>query len=454
MGEKTDIVSGDGFQRMNSRRDEHHPLLYNNWKGSPGCLRRTAILFLLIFLFFHTHSQDTLRVMHYNLLYYGETTGFCNDNNNGIPKKNAALREIIEYTSPDIFTVNEISESAGIHDMLKDSVLEVVYPGRYARAGFSNTNGSRIVNDLYYDTEKVMLWQNYGIYCDVRDADAYELGILPNHNGGDTAMLICVVTHLKAGSGNDDEAKRAAMASDIMNWLSNQGYTGNNLLLGDLNLKESSEPAWYNLTQFPNAAIRFYDPVDAAGAWNNNPQYAWIHSQSTHSSSNGCAASGGMDDRFDFILTSQALLNGMNGMQYVYGSYNTIGQDGNRFNSSIVAPANTSVPADVAQALYDMSDHLPIMIGLRFGPGTGIREIPEGNIIAQNPSAGSIVIRGNLPFRQMHARVFSNDGRFMGTEPIPAGETIYRFSMRLRPGFYIIHLKGDKQDVFLKAVIN
>ena len=69
------------------------------------------------------------------------------------------------------------------------------------------------------------------------------------------------------------------------------------------------------------------------------------HTQSTHSENTGCAASGGMDDRFDFILISKNIKQGSKGVKYLSDAYWAVGQDGKHFNESInSSPTNTSVP--------------------------------------------------------------------------------------------------------------
>lgn len=406
-------------------------------------LRYSLFIGFILAFSLQLNAQDTLRVMHYNLLYYDVVTGFCNNNNNGTPAKNAALRTLIAHTSPDILTVNEISKEVSAHELLLDSVLNFVFPGRYARAGFSNVNGSDIVNEMYYDVQKVWLEDALGIYSDVRDADAYRVGILPPGGFGDTARLLLTVTHLKAGSSGSDEQKRAGMVSDILNWLSNQGFTGNNLLLGDLNLKTSQETAWYNLTQFPNAAVRFYDPVATPGNWYNDLQFAHLHSQSTHNTQGGCAASGGMDDRFDFILTSKAVLDGSLGVQYANGSYRAVGQDGLRFNGNIYDPGNQAVPQEVALALHTISDHLPIMMGLLYGPGTGMAEKPEPRIWTESLNQNQVTIRSNIPMDAYRLRVFSSDGRWQGSTVIPSGQTAFQLPFSLPSGFYLFELQEE-----------
>ncbi len=151
-----------------------------------------------------------------------------------------------------------------------------------------------------------------------------------------------------------------------MRWLfGGELYGRKCAVYGDFNVYSGSDDAYQTITNYNNAAIRFIDPIDQLGAWNNNSTFAAIHTQSTNSSSNGCAASGGMDDRFDFILVSDELRFGTKSINYVEDSYKAFGQDGLHFNSSIAAPpANGVVSEEVAYALQNMSDHLPVVLQL------------------------------------------------------------------------------------------
>jgi hypothetical protein len=73
-----------------------------------------------------------------------------------------------------------------------------------------------------------------------------------------------------------------------------------------------------------------------------------------------------MDDRFDQILSSSDLMNGTHGMHLLPETYKAFGNDGLHFNLSILAaPTNTSVPPNVLNALYNNSDHLPILVKIR-----------------------------------------------------------------------------------------
>ena len=75
---------------------------------------RISALLLFIFSsgFVQAQKLDTLKMMHYNLLYYGEYTSFCTSSNNNVVDKDAHLKTIIGEALPDVFTVNELSSTA------------------------------------------------------------------------------------------------------------------------------------------------------------------------------------------------------------------------------------------------------------------------------------------------------------------------------------------------------
>ncbi len=106
------------------------------------------------------------------------------------------------------------------------------------------------------------------------------------------------------------------------------------------------------------------DPYTLTGSWNSS-SFAIHHSQSTRTRSFGGGSTGGLDDRFDFLLHSKALSqNG--GVKYVSSSMKAYGNDGNHYNDSINRQPNTSVSAAIANALHDASDHLPVFAKYTF----------------------------------------------------------------------------------------
>jgi endonuclease/exonuclease/phosphatase family metal-dependent hydrolase len=322
-------------------------------------------------------AQDTLTVMQYNLLYYGINTSFCTSENNNLQIKDAALRLILDEVKPDIFTVNELSSTITVHQHLLDTDLNFEGTTKYKKAAQRPVAYSSICSMLFYNSLKLRLKKQSVTQSVVRDINMYELYYISDDLAqGDTAFVICIVAHLKAGDTDEDEGTRNTMVNNTMAYLEN-GYQSENLMfMGDFNYYTAFEPGFQSMTNYSLPALRFYDPVNRIGSWNNSSSFSDVHTQSTHTSSDGCASSGGMDDRFDFVLISDEIRDGTAHIKYIPGSYHAFGQDGNRFNGYINgSPVNSNVSQQVADALYNMSDHLPVVVKLRVDKTLDVDEI-------------------------------------------------------------------------------
>ncbi len=339
-------------------------------------IRFLAVIFILVGIYARIGqaSTDTITVMVYNLLYYGINTSFCTSTNNNVDKKDINLRKIISHTQPDIFAVNELGRGEHNADRILHEVLnynsdrsQPVTP-EYSRATYTNTRNTTIVNMLYYRDDLFGIHHEAVISNEVRDINMYTLYVKDEFLiQGDTTFLTCIVAHLKAGSSNADQTTRLTEIQIAMAYISQNGPRGNLLFMGDFNMKSSYEQAYGLITYHPNEEIRFYDPIDKPGVWIDNPDMALYHTQSTRKYPVGCFVSGGMDDRFDQILVSRDVLEGNKGIQYVVDSYRTLGQDGQRLDESLIDPPNYSEPEEIIQALYDTSDHLPVLLDLYIG---------------------------------------------------------------------------------------
>ncbi|MBI9037217.1 MAG: hypothetical protein JEY97_03720 [Bacteroidales bacterium] len=332
---------------------------------------KNKLIIFFIFLSFSLYSaNDTLRVMQYNLLNYGNYTSYCTVGNNNIEDKDENLITIIDYVRPDIFSVNEINENSYYHQHLLDAVLNINGINYYQKAQETNIAGSTIVNMLYYNSDKLGLSSQDVIETDIRDINLYRLFYKPQNAYpiSDTIFLNCITAHLKSGNTSSSREQRANMTLAVMNYISDNNFDGNNIFMGDLNVYYSSEEAYQNLTENSPNEIKFYDPINAPGNWHSNSSYSFVHTQSTHLTSNGCSAGGGMDDRFDFILLSEKMINFQENIGFISGTYTSLGQDGLHFNQSINDPQNNSAPEYVIEAIYNMSDHLPVYIDLLIEP--------------------------------------------------------------------------------------
>ncbi len=129
-------------------------------------------------------QEDTVRVMQYNLLNYGNYTSYCNTNNNNVDDKDGYLTTILDYVQPDIFTVNELGvDFVGLENQyaqrILDNTLNINGVTKYQKA--EHTGGSYLVNMLYYNSDKLVLHSQDFISNDanneglVREIDFYNL---------------------------------------------------------------------------------------------------------------------------------------------------------------------------------------------------------------------------------------------------------------------------------------
>ena len=432
-------------------------------KQENSSLRISLVSFLLFVLTWVTSAQDTLSVMHYNLLFYGINTSFCTNSNNNLNKKDWYLRTIMTEYRPDILTVNEISKSEAIHQHLLDEVLNTGGTYYYRKANFLSVAESDIVNMLYYNSNKLVLKSHRIAQSFVRDIDVYELYYRASDlQSGDTAFVVCVVSHLKAGTGTSNENYRKIMANNTMDFLNSYDDDANYLMMGDFNVYSASEAAYQEFLFYPNENLQFTDPIDTYGNWHSNYSYRFVHTQSTHENSNGCAAGGGMDDRFDFILTSKNIRDGDESVKYIPGTYWAIGQDGERFNKSLTSlPTNTSVPFEVLSALYGNSDHLPVYLKLEIDKVLSIgssNKLELAEIRFPNPVA-SDQVRINLQTgyaTPMRVDVIDQFGKVVGQKNLQINHGINSFDLplgNLGKGLYLIRFTDAENNSTVRKLL-
>lgn len=404
-------------------------------------------------------QEDTIRVMHYNLLNYGNYTSYCTSLNNNIDNKDDYLITILDYVKPDVFTVNELGiDFVGLENQnairILDNTLNINGVTKYQKAAY--TGNGYTVNMMYYNSEKLVFHKQEtianGLHSGtlVRSVDFYTLyhkdPNLASHN--DTVFITFVVAHLKAGSNQSDRNERANAALDIMEFIENNNVgRENRLLCGDLNLKGDTSRTFPTFTAYPVEGVRFSDPIDKPGYWAGDWQFKDIHSQSTRDfSANGdCPAGGGLDDRFDLILATQPILWGEMGVSYIPNSYNAIGNDGTSFNSDLNTITNTGVPQSVATALFNMSDHLPIVMDIRVSKdivnGIYQAKIESLNVEFNNPVKSELVVRvpNNVEVKQIV--LYDIEGRIVYVNSSTSTTQFIIDTESLNAGLYLLNVQ-------------
>lgn len=332
----------------------------------------TVLLVCFGFVRSSAQSLDTVTVMTYNLLFYGANTSFCTTANNGLQAKNGHLRTIINHVQPDIIGIQEMGNNVGTTLTFLNEVLNFGGVSRWARANFMNTTSSNIISILYYDVTKFGVASQQPIQTSLRDIMYYRLFYREIPPAGDTVFLNVAVMHLKAGSSSTDVIQRGQETQAMMDFFNAKNLRENLLVMGDFNTNASSEVGYVNMISHPNANIRLLDPVNRLGTWFNNAAFADLHTQSPRVNGDGCKSGGGLDDRYDQLLINEFVRADSARVRYIPSTYKAIGNDGQRFNGNLNSPFNGSAPNNVITALYEASDHLPVVLKLRVNVGFGV----------------------------------------------------------------------------------
>ena len=419
--------------------------------------RKTHLILLLLFLTaLPAWAQDTLTVMQYNLLYYGNyNSGFadCYETNNNTQRKDECIRTIVNYVKPDIFTVCEFGATSALQNDFLRHNLNINGANYWKSDNIINYAGESIINHIFYDSRKMGLKRHVALRTQPRDTDVYELYLKTRSlAAGDTIKLVCIVAHPKAGQGY--AANRRALMQVAMDYVNQHYPTDNVLIMGDFNMYGASESGYRLLTQtYSNPDICFIDPLailGGVGEWSNNNLFTPFHTQSTRSYSEECFSGGGLDDRFDFILMADEIAFSYNHLRYVQGSYHAVGNDGHHFNMSVDQGSNTSVPAEVAEALFDGSDHLPVTMKIAVDVKLGVEDHEAQRLyafVAPNPATDKATVHFFNPAQgQVQFDLYSLQGQLMqrGAAEFSECSQEYEISLvGLTQGFYLLRIRHD-----------
>ncbi len=313
--------------------------------------RKMLPLFFFLFLVWMNadgQTMDTIRFMSYNLLNYPAAgTNFVSDTTTRHPH----YRTILNATNPDILVVQEMNSQTGMNVFLSNvlNATNVTYSAGPFIDGYDTDNG------LFYKTSKFHSVTNSAILTELRNISEFKL---VHTLSGDTIRIYSV--HLKASSGASNEAQRAREV-DSLRKVTNALPPGTNFIVcGDFNIYGSTELCYQKLQQvIPGNEGYFIDPITMINTW-NQAAYSAHHTQSPRIRAFGGGSTGGMDDRFDLHMYSNAI-GQAGGITYVPNSQIPYGNDGNLYNDSINKPSNSAVSPAIANALHNAADHIPVI---------------------------------------------------------------------------------------------
>jgi endonuclease/exonuclease/phosphatase family metal-dependent hydrolase len=311
-------------------------------------------------------AQETFKTMFYNVLNFPLQSA----------SKIDELETIINDYRPDLFMVCELNNQTGADAII--NMLQTVN-SNYQSAIFElNTSDDNIGNQndlqnlIFYDSSKFILENQTIVTTIFRDFNHYKLKLNTVNQNANPVYLEVFVCHLKSSQGGSNQQFRLDMVNDLQAYLDDptNGITSdsNVLLGGDLNIYTNSEPAFQELIDESNNTITLIDPANRIGSWHNNTNYLDVFTQSTRTQTGQGGATGGFDDRFDFIMTSESMQNNPE-LLFVPNSYKVFGNNNNSncYNQEINSTdcSGSDFSLSIRNALYTMSDHLPVTLELQ-----------------------------------------------------------------------------------------
>lgn len=323
-------------------------------------------------------KTDTLKVMAYNVLNYGN---LCQGSTASL---NGYFKTIVQYAQPDLLSCEKMNAfpltsalPVNLAQGITDSVLNADFPGRYAFATPTDVSGGNM-SVLFYNKQKLTYVKTETLYQYITDFDLYKLyyndpNLAITH---DTTYLYVVVNHTQSGTPSTTrDMQVSAYMADLRNKFA---WFPNLINMGDFNTANSYEAGYQSVINSPDSTKRMSDPpfypdrtVKYPAEWGDNAgDYAAQLTTSTRALAtvpNSCGTSGGAKSWYDHIFISPWLVKGANYVQYLPGSYQTIGNDGHRIGvdiNSATPQVNTSAPAAVINALWQFSNKYPVSITL------------------------------------------------------------------------------------------
>ena len=113
-------------------------------------LKTTLFLVLLLLMSWFALAQDTLTVMQYNLLYYGNPA-ICDEYVNNTQHKDECIQTILDYVKPDILTVCEFGATQELQNSFLRHNLNINGSNYWQTDNIINYANSYIINHIFLE---------------------------------------------------------------------------------------------------------------------------------------------------------------------------------------------------------------------------------------------------------------------------------------------------------------
>ena len=410
-------------------------------------------------------QKDTLRVMAYNVLYYG----------NGCQGPNGYyhqyLKTIVTYANPDLLSMDKMASipvsdedkygtaPKGFADSILQYALNAAFPGRYAYCTITNAARSASGAALFYDQRKLGYLGITCSYVNITDFNTYKLyykdpNLARTH---DTTFLYVLPTHDRSGDENEN-VRGVQIGEEMKGIKAHFTHLPNFINLGDYNSRNSDEPVYQTLVANKDTGFRFSDPpfypdrkLSYPANWDHNTDFAAYFTTSTRKSAdvpNSCGTGGGGKNWYDHIFISKWIVNNTNYIRYIPNSYHTIGNDGQRYKVAINdknAHENTAAPAEVIEALYRMSNKYPVMLSLEVtqntsGASPADPEIANPVVFVKEEATMTVETDGTIVIH-FPDDVIGQDVKIKCTDK--AGNTIFKNASKVKEKDMRLSIKAD-----------
>jgi endonuclease/exonuclease/phosphatase family metal-dependent hydrolase len=321
-------------------------------------------------------EAGAIRVVTWNLWEYPGSA---------LAARQPSFRAVMPLLNPDVLITQEMTSQAGADSFLLN-VLNVHEPGEWTGTWRSVGAGS---GTGYFWKPAVVHIDGVAAIANTQGPRSFGVGrVTPVGYAAASAKFLLYSVHLKAGSSATDSTTRRLesgfLRTNYLNVTPALAAGGNFIVGGDFNMHAAGEVGSFKeggytrlVESTDNDNGRCWDPISISfywsPLWRDNSNFAYGHTQSPCTSCpHSGMANGGLDDRFDFFLTSYSFNDG-EGLAYVPAlhpgqlSYPFIfGNDGAHFNQAVNAGGfNNSVGIDIANHLHNASDHLPVVITIQ-----------------------------------------------------------------------------------------
>ena len=431
-------------------------------------LKRILFISFIFICSLTVNAQTRIKAMFYNLLNY--STSSISQN------KTVYLKTVLDDVQPDLFMVSELVSAPASDYLFTNAIVNSNPDFDKATFQISQSPATGLQQMVYFNKKKLLLQNSEVITTGTRDINHYTFHINTVNEATNPITLEVYVTHLKASTGTTNRQKRLSSIQSFISSLNNIPSDSFVLFSGDFNLYTSNEEAYIALLDtnnpivmvdpidrptpaFPNDGTDYFDSnnYNSTYFWNNS-SFKDIHTQSTRTFSSESSvidqsgATGGMDDRFDFIMMSNNLSNSSK-LHYVNNTYKPVGNNGNCYNSYVANPnCSGTWSQNTRDALHQFSDHLPVIMEI---------ETPENTLSTTSlykplSVVGNNVVKETLYLKFNHLQensftIYNQLGQIIKRVLVDTAQQIIEVDVRnFSKGIY--YLKTKRQTLPLKFI--